>query len=49
MIYILFGIKVLLLVTKHKPETIEQQGELQNDGSFRLVAPRSSSGEKRQN
>ena len=38
-IYILFGVKVFLLVTKHKPEAIEQQGELQNDGSLRLVAP----------
>ena len=27
-IYILFSIKVFLLVTKHKPEAIEQQGEL---------------------
>ena len=31
--YILFSIKVFLLVTKHEPEAIEQQGELQNDGS----------------
>ena len=29
--YILFSIKVFLLVTKHKPEAIEQQEELQND------------------
>ena len=27
-IFILFSIKVFLLVTKHKPEAIEQQGEL---------------------
>ena len=40
-IYILFGIKVFLLVTKHKPEATEQQRELQNDGSLSLVAPRS--------
>ena len=40
-IYILFNIKVFLLVTEHKPEAIEQQGELQNDGSLSLVAPRS--------
>ena len=40
-IYILFGIKVFLSVTKHKPEAIEQQGELQNDGSLGLEAPRS--------
>ena len=40
-IYILFSIKVFLLVTKHKPEAIEQQGELQNDGSLNLAAPRS--------
>ena len=32
-------IKVFLLVTKHKPEAIEQQEELQNDGSLSLVAP----------
>ena len=29
-IYILFSIKVFLLVTKHKPEAIEQQGELKS-------------------
>ena len=37
-IYILFSIKVFLLVTKHKPEAIEQEGELQNDGLLSLVA-----------
>ena len=37
-IYTLFSIKVFLLVTKHRPEAIEQQGELQNDGSLSLVA-----------
>ena len=42
-IYILFSIKVVLLVTKHEPEAKEQQGELQNDSSLSLVAPRSSS------
>ena len=40
-IYILFCIKVFLLVTKHEPEAVEQQGELQNDGSLGLVASRS--------
>ena len=40
-IYILFSIKVFLLVTKHTPKAVEQQGELQNDGSLSLVAPRS--------
>ena len=40
-IYILFGIKVFLLVTKHKPDAIQQQGELQNEGSPSLVAPMS--------
>ena len=40
-IYILLSIKVFLLVTKHKPEAIKQQGELQKDGSLSLVAPRS--------
>ena len=39
MIYNLFSIKVFLLVTKHDPEAVEQQGELQNDGSLSLVAP----------
>ena len=29
--YVLFGIKVFLLVTKHKPDAIEQQGELHNN------------------
>ena len=48
-IYILFSIKVFLLVTKHKPEAIEQQGELQNDGSLSLVAPRSFKRKKREN
>ena len=38
-IYILFSIKVFLLVTKHEPEAVEEQGELQNDGSLSLVAP----------
>ena len=40
-IYILFSIKVFLLFTKHKPEVTGQKGELQNDGSLSLVAPRS--------
>ena len=40
-IYILFGIRVFLLVTKHNLDAIEQKGELQNDGSLSLVAPRS--------
>ena len=43
------AIKVFLLVTKHKPEAIEEQGELQNDGSLSLVAPKASRGEKREN
>ena len=41
-IYVLFSIKVFLLVTKHKPEAIEQQRELQNDGSLTLVLALSS-------
>ena len=40
-IYILFSIEVFLLVTKHEPEAVKQQGELQNDGSLSLVALRS--------
>ena len=40
MIYILFSIKVSLVVTKYEPEAVEQQGELQNDGSLSLVAYR---------
>ena len=39
-IYIMFGIKVFLLVTKHELEAVEQQGELQNDGSLSLVVSR---------
>ena len=34
----MFSIKVFLLVTKRKPEAIEQQGELQNDSSLSSVA-----------
>ena len=41
MIYVFISIKVFLLVTKHEPEAVEQQGELQNDGSLSIVAPRS--------
>ena len=48
-IYILFGSKVFLLVTKHEPEAVEQQGELQNDGSLSSVAPRSFKRRKTRN
>ena len=48
-IYILFGIKVFLLVTKHTLQAIEQQGELQNDGSLSLVAARSFKRRKTRN
>ena len=40
-IYIFISVKVFLLVTKHESEVVEQQGEVQNDGSFSLVALRS--------
>ena len=30
-----------MLVNKHEPEAVEQQGKLQNNGSLSLVAPRS--------
>ena len=32
------------LVTKHELEAVEQQGEVQNDGSLGLVAPSSFKG-----
>ena len=35
------SVKVFLLVTKHESEAVEQQGEVQNDGSLSLVAPSS--------
>ena len=49
MIYILFSIKVFLLALKHESEAVERQGELQNDGSLSLVAPRSFRRRKTQN
>ena len=48
-IYILFSTKVFLLVKKREPEAVEQQGELQNDGSLSLVAPRSLKRRKTRN
>ena len=47
--HILFSINVLLLGTKHELEAVEKQGELQNDGSLRLVAPRSFNRRKTRN
>ena len=40
-ICIFISIKVFLSVTKHESEAVEQQGEVQNDGSLSLVAPSS--------
>ena len=45
----MFSIEVFLLVTKHEPEAVEQQGELQNDGSLSSVAPRSFKRRKTRN
>ena len=48
-IYVSFSFKVFLLVTKHEPEVVKQQGEVQNDGSLSLVAPRSFKRRKMRN
>ena len=48
-IFVLFSIKVFLLVTKHEPEAVEQQAEIKNDGSLSLVASRSFKRRKTQN